>query len=275
MTPDIVQRLTTYARGGCTSYVRQLCLDAVAEINALRDRCIPSRGTVDLMDTLVDVIIPTRLNPSTLTSMMKVLGSDPRIGQVIIVADGNKAYHAVRNAQYEAVILHVPDRDGIHRMWNLGLELVTPGHHVMLLNDDLTINADTVSGCADTIDRNPRLGLCCPNYSGETITADYRAVHTTCRGRYDGSGGLGGFAMMLRSTVVPSWFFDEKMVWWYGDDDILNHVVITLGMDAGICRDSTCADNNSHTTNTDPPPGFNEIVWSDREVFDRKWGMKK
>ena len=275
MTPDIVQRLTTYARGGCTSYVRQLCLDAVAEINALRDRRIPSRDTMNLMDTLVDVIIPTRLNPSTLTSMMTVLDSDPRIGQVIIVADGNKAYHAVRNAQYEAVTLHVSDREGIHRMWNLGLERVTPGHHVMLLNDDLTIDADTVSGCADTIDRNPRLGLCCPNYSGETITADYRAVHTTCGARYDGTGGLGGFAMMLRSTVAAGWRFDERMKWWYGDDDILNHVVITLGMDAGICRDSACGGNNSYTTNTDPLPRYQEILWSDRDVFYRKWNITK
>lgn len=310
MNADIVQRLTTYASGGCPANVRQLCLDAVDEISSLRGQRIPTRGTLGDVTTLadklrpydstaemvgvptellkevitfleraeattkVDVIIPTRSNQIGLAEIMVILKRDPIVGKIVIVADGHDAYHLSKHRHPDTTVVQVSERAGIHRMWNAGLEYTSPLHHVLFLNDDVTVNPDTLVGMSATLDRNPELGIVCPNYSGEEITDEYRSVTDTCRGRYNGTGGLGGFAMMLRNRLAETWRFDERMRWWYGDDDVLNHVTIRLGMKAGICRDSTCSDNTSYTINNDPPPGFAQIVAHDRRVFTQKWAGK-
>lgn len=304
MIADIVQKLTTYARGSSPAYARQLCLDAAREIQSLRLerratlndvnlladrlRAYDSTGATasvptDLlreviaalsMPTLVDVIIPTRSNQIGLAEIMVVLKRDPVVGKIIVVADGHDAYHLSKHRHPDVEVVQVAERAGIHRMWNEGSSYASPLHHRLFLNDDVTINPHTLAGMAETLDRNPELGIVCPNYSGETITDDYRSVTDTCRGRYDGTGGLGGFAMMLRNTIAADWRFDERMRWWYGDDDVLNHVTQRLDMKAGICRDSTCSDNTSFTITHDPPPGFAQIVQHDAKVYQQKWGTK-
>lgn len=304
MNADIVQKLTTYARGSSPAYARQLCLDAaqaildhraslratIVNVTSLAERLreydsaaqaaiVPTNLIREVIAELeapapVDVIIPTRSNQIGLADIMTVLKRDPSVGRIIIVADGHDAYHLSKHRHPDVEIVQVAERAGIHRMWNEGLRSASPLHHVLFLNDDVTINPDTIGGMAKTLERNPELGLVCPNYSGETIIDDYRSVTDTCRGRYDGTGGLGGFAMMLRNTIAADWQFDERMRWWYGDDDIVNHVVLRLEMRAGICRDSTCSDNTSFTINNDPPPGFAQIVQHDANVYHQKWNIR-
>lgn len=209
-----------------------------------------------------DVVIPTKSNPSV-KSLAHSLVNDPAVGKVIVIGDGPDAT--------DLSGLWVEKGKGIHAMWNIGLRLLAPNRHVLFLNDDVTVTHTTVSDLVATMNECPELGLVCPNYSGETIDGPYRAVTETCRGRYDGTGGLGGFAMMLRSDLARRWRFDERMRWWYGDDDLLNWVWHE-GWVAGISARSTCTDNASWTIVNDPPEDFASVVENDRKVFMSKWG---
>jgi hypothetical protein len=98
-----------------------------------------------------------------------------------------------------------------------------------------------------------------------------RQVFNTCGSRYDGTGGLAGFAMMLRSDLVKVWNFDENLTWWYGDDDILMWVTRTMGMHAVISHTAHCQHADSVTIRTNPPANFGQLVAADREYFQNKW----
>jgi hypothetical protein len=196
--------------------------------------------------------------------LVDVLTTAPFVGRVVIVGDGENAT--------DLSAVHVPLGAGIHVMWNKGMRLCAPDRHVLFLNDDVTIDERTVSGLVHTLEEHPEVGLVCPNYSGESFEGAYRTVTDTCRGRYDGTGGMAGFAMMLRNTLAREWRFDEAMKWWYGDDDIVMWVTRTKGMKAAISAWSTCADNESWTILHDPPPTFTADVENDRRLFEQKWG---
>jgi hypothetical protein len=241
--PDLAERLASYASApnGWAVVPTELLREAVPRV------------------TLADVVIPTKSNVEGVRHLLDVLPRDPAVGNVIVVGDG------------EGVApIHVPRGAGIHVMWNVGMSLADPRRHVLFLNDDVTVNADTVSGLVRCMTQFPEVGLVCPNYSGTSIAGNYREVADTCRGRYDGSGGMAGFAMMLRNTLAADWRFDERMMWWYGDDDVLAWVR-SRGHRAVITPWSTCADNESWTILHDPPVGFAEAVANDARLFEEKW----
>jgi hypothetical protein len=120
------------------------------------------------------------------------------------------------------------------------------------------------------LDLNPDIGLVCPNYDGRISSDTFIETRDTCRGRYDGTGGLGGFCMMLSSDLAKKWQFDESMIWWYGDDDLLNWVW-ERGKRAGIFVPATAVGNESWTINNDPPKDFAKVVENDRSIFEKKW----
>ncbi len=98
-----------------------------------------------------------------------------------------------------------------------------------------------------------------------------RQVFNTCGSRYDGTGGLAGFAMMLRSDLVKFWNFDENLTWWYGDDDVLLWVTKTTGLRAVIAHQARCHHADSVTIRTNPPDNFGRLVAEDGEYFRSKW----
>ena len=220
---------------------------------------------------LVDVIIPTKSNFEGLAKLNKILSADTNVAEVFVIADGKQAWEGARKVIDNAHLFQVELGSGIHVMWNIGLKLTVAGHHALFLNDDVDINEDTISGLIATLNKYSRIGVVCPNYSGELIRGPYRPVTDTCSGRYDGSGGLGGFCMMLRNSLVREWKFDERMKWWYGDDDLVNWIVHVKKMVAAIASNSTCSDNVSWTIENDPPPDFNYLVERDGIIFRQKW----
>lgn len=248
--PTLAERLSSAARSpqGWAVVPSDLLHEAAQRVGAV---------------TLADVVIPTKANHEGLARILSVLPHDPAVGRVIVVGDGDDST--------PLATVKVPLGVGIHVMWNRGMALCAPNRHVLFLNDDVTVTDTTVSGMVRCLDEHPEIGLVCPNYSGAPIDGAYRSVHDTCRGRYDGSGGMAGFAMMLRSTLVPEWRFDERMKWWYGDDDIVAWVTHERRMVAAITPLSTCSDNESWTILHAPPPTFAEDVESDRIIYERKW----
>jgi len=224
--------------------------------------------------TLVDVIIPSKSNYINLYCLVDFLLKDPLVDSIIVVSDGKNSWEHHNKNMFGIKLFMVEEGSGIHKMWNLGLENVNQDNHILFLNDDVGINESTISGMVSTLDKYSKLGIVCPNYSGKKIYSEYRPVYDTCSGRYDGTGGLGGFCMMLKNSLVSHWKFDERLIWWYGDDDIVLWVTKTMNMIAAICANSTCADNESWTINNDPPKNFYSDVINDKIVFYEKWSDK-
>jgi hypothetical protein len=219
---------------------------------------------------MAHVIIPTKSNMAGLSALVPPLLSDPFVSLLTIVADGPQAYAAVSSSYPELDVLQTDLGAGIHAMWNLAMELTPVGQHVLFLNDDVLVTPDTVRGLEQSLNDNPELGIVCPQYAPVQVPLPYQTVTGTCGGRYDGSGGLAGFCMMLASDLSLSWRFDERMKWWCGDDDVLNWVRITQGRQAGITPLATCSNNQSWTINYDPPAHFNEIVAEDIRIYHSK-----
>ena len=218
----------------------------------------------------VNVVIPTKSNFAGLAELLGDLSLDPAVGTICIVADGQAAFDALPNPPDRIIKILVPEGVGIQHMWNRGIEAVGRDVHIAFLNDDVRLSADCLSSLANSLDNDPSIGIICPNYSTVEMTED-RQVFNTCGSRYDGTGGLAGFAMMLRSDLAKVYSFDENLTWWYGDDDVLLWVTKTMGLRAVIAHQARCQHADSVTIRTDPPTDFGRLVAEDREYFRAKW----
>lgn len=218
----------------------------------------------------VTVVIPTKSNISGLTALIRVLKASEGVSRIVVVGDGTETEPLLKNLPTARVIkTYVPRGSGISAMWNHGMQLANAGDHVLFLNDDVSIDKNTVLGLVTALAEESRIGLVCPKYAGDS---DVDIVsQTTCRGRYDGTGGISGFAMMLASDLVPQFRFDENMMWWYSDDDLVNWVTHTANRLCVISAKARCVHGHSVTIRTDPPDNFNEQVEIDRQIFEQKW----
>ena len=222
------------------------------------------------MPSPVNVVIPTKSNFTGLAELLSDLSLDPAVGTMCIVADEQAAFDALPDPPDHIIKIVVPDGIGIQHMWNRGIEAVGRESHIAFLNDDVRLSADCLSSLANSLDNDPTIGIICPNYSTVEMEED-RQVFNTCGSRYDGTGGLAGFAMMLRSDLAKVYSFDEQLTWWYGDDDVLLWVTKTMGLRAVIAHQARCQHADSVTIRTDPPADFGRLVAEDREYFRAKW----
>ena len=217
----------------------------------------------------VTVVIPTKSNVSGLTTLISVLMSSEGVSRVVVVGDGTETAPMLECLPLSIIKTYVPRGAGISNMWNHGMQFANAGDHVLFLNDDVRIDASTVSGLVTALAEDSRIGLVCPKYAGDS---DVDIIsHSTCRGRYDGTGGMAGFAMMLANDLVPHFRFDERMMWWYSDDDLVNWVNKKANRLCVISAKAKCHHAHSVTIANDPPKNFNEQVEIDRQIFNKKW----
>jgi hypothetical protein len=217
----------------------------------------------------VDVVIPSKSNLAGLAYLIDHLKKETHIRTIYVILDGPQLADKIDNSGISLTV--VPEGSGIHVMWNIALNNSDGKAHMLFLNDDVTLCKDTITGMAETLAAHPELGLVCPTYAPETFDGDYREVTEICGGRYDGTGGLAGFCMTLRNTLIHEWRFDERMKWWFGDNDILLWVRLTKQKIVAICSNAHCSDNDSWTINNDPPKNFLQEVKQDQIIFEEKW----
>jgi glycosyltransferase involved in cell wall biosynthesis len=223
----------------------------------------------------VDVVIPTKSNMDGLRRLVAEISEDPAVGKSAIIGDGHMAMTTLGGQVWprNVVLLGVQPETGIHRMWNAALNHLKSDNYVAFVNDDVIATSDTLSQIVAEMERHPNIGLMCPRYDERPMSDIPLAVSSTCRGRYDGTGGLAGFFMVLRPNLRNIWRFDERMKWWYGDDDLLRWVTDIQGYQAAIASTARCFENSSWTINNDPPSNFASIVEQDAEIFRLKWGL--
>lgn len=243
----------------------QIAVDLNPDDQRLKDNLIWYKRAL----TGVTVVIPTKSNEQGLKALIRVLEASEGVSRVIVVGDGTETEPMLKTLPSSVIKTYVPRGAGISAMWNHGMQFAAQNDHVLFLNDDVTIDTNTVSALLTAMLEDYRIGLASPKYAGDS---DVDIIsHTTCRGRYDGTGGMAGFAMMLAADLVPQFRFDERMKWWYSDDDLVNWVNYTAKRLCVISGKARCVHGHSVTIKTDPPENFNEQVQIDQQIFKNKW----
>lgn len=222
----------------------------------------------------VHAIIPCKSNLDGLVTVLKQLEKEFSVQTVTVVADGDNAYEQIKERLksekiYGIYVAQVKLGSGIHVMWNKGMT-GSDGAHRLFINDDVTFDEGAIDALAGLLDYDKSLGIVCPNYDKREIRGLYESVFIACPGNYDGTDGLAGFCMMLRSEMASEWKFDERMKWYYGDNDVINWVR-TNGKLAAISAGSTMQLNPSWTMKNDPPKNFKNTIEQDRLIYEDKW----
>lgn len=209
-----------------------------------------------------NAIIPTKSNFDDLYSLIGNLQRDEAVDQIVVIADGSNAYGILsQTLPEEVVLLFVPLASGIHKMWNMGMDyLKGSGLHLAIVNDDVHLTENAMSTICDLLERRPEIGLVNPS-PNQNETEEFI-----------GSEGFGGFCMVLAADLVDEWRFDERMMWWYGDNDVIvwtSRVKKRLTGYTGLCHG---LNNRSATIVNDPPPNFHADINNDAKLFQEKWG---
>lgn len=211
------------------------------------------------------VVIPSKNNLDQLRPLIQELQAQGEADGIVVVDNGYG--RTGRNWLSTAGVTVVECSGGIHEMWNAGRDEVWrhgPAD-VAFLNDDLKIGPDFLSGLqaglADAV-------VVCPNYDGRDITAPV-FTHEICANRYDGSGGVAGFAFMVRGDFLDDYRFPDDLQWWYGDNDLLLTAMVR-GEQCAVLPSPTVEHLNGQTGDWGSPEMV-AVTEKDREKFLTKW----
>lgn len=214
----------------------------------------------------VTVVIPTKSNISGLTALTASLMSSQGVSRVIVVGDGFETAPILKTLPDSIIKIYVPRGSGITKMWAEGMKLANEGDYVLFINDDVTIDTDTVSGLVDTLINNEQVGLVCPHYANTKAESDIQTT-TTCQGKYDGTGGMAGFCMMLAADLVPQLKWPTEIRWWWSDNYLVDWVNKKKNRLCVISSKVKCHHAHSQTIENDPPEDFNNIILKDKEIY--------
>lgn len=165
-----------------------------------------------------------------------------------------------------AAVVRCPCPPNISHLWNLGLdkiaELAGPVHNVLVCNDDLRIPDGTVDTLAAAL-RQSEATVAYPDMAG-TLRAGQVELRNV-PGPYNVFTRMAGYCYMLRGERNIR--ADERLVWWYGDDDIEWRAALTGGtLRVGGVTVQHLTPNESLSN-----PALAAQVALDREVFIAKW----
>lgn len=221
----------------------------------------------------VDVVIPTKDNVAGLTQVVGQLLQDTKVNSILIICDGPEAFEGLQHIEDKKITkIYTSGEFNISKAWNLGLEmskvridLSETQHHVLFLNDDVYLNEDCVSNLVAELDRTYDIGLISPQYCDMD---ESREVTTTCKGKYDGTGGIAGFAMMLAGDLT-NYRFPEDLKLWYSDDHLVDYVV-AQGRKCVVTTKARCVHEHSETINKRAPLELREMVQLDAATYAEK-----
>jgi GT2 family glycosyltransferase len=160
----------------------------------------------------------------------------------------------------------------IHQMWNRGLSMAAAGGqpcNVAVLNNDIKIGPNFLSGLARALRYDELAAVVSPNYDDrDPGGADCQVVRDICAGRYDGTGGIAGFAFMLKGE--GGYRFPEELNWWYGDNDMMC-AAAAAGMHGLIALGVTCEHIGGGSQTAGDWSQHSAQLEADRLWFVSKW----
>lgn len=170
----------------------------------------------------------------------------------------------------------------IHQMWNRGLKWAAKTHphaHVAILNNDIRLSEGCLPTIAKFLSSRWDILLCSPNYDGRHLKdREFQHVQGICANRYDGTGGIAGFAMVLNNKLASGWRFDTDMQWWFGDADLTYHVGrMTQGQGLAVHLTTWVEhlDGGGQTAGDWMDEKWIHLLQADQEIFESKWGKQE
>lgn len=189
--------------------------------------------------------------------------------------DGTLEFLAEFHDSMNVDVVHA-DGWSIHQMWNHALDRTKENHlrgNICFLNNDIRIGTKFLSGLAGVLRSDWNIGVVGANYDNRPGTG-VMDVNDICAARYDGTGGLPGFAFMIRSGAETPYRFPEPLGggWWFGDNDlVLTH--LQRNSRVVIAMDTTCEHLDGGSRTGEDWSEFEDAIRKDKEVFFKKWGM--
>lgn len=220
----------------------------------------------------VTVVIPVKDRLDLTRQLVGRLHEQGGSTDVLIVDNGSEDPEMVEwlANQHAAHVVPLPDA-GIHHMWNAGMEWAKDRHggisDLVFLNNDIKVGQRFLRRLVGGMREHPGMMLASANYDGR-YGPRIEPVHGICAGRYDGSGGLAGFAFAMRAEFAAGYRFPEDMAWYFGDNDVCLTVERAGGW-YGIVRSARVehVGGGGQTTGGLIGPTYEK----DQEVFVAKW----
>lgn len=225
------------------------------------------------------VIIPVKDKPDLTKSIVRQLRQQGGYDELVLVDNGSqRPLLDWYKRQNDIVVLDGKDQ-GIHEMWNAGAAYALrewPKANLIFLNNDLELGPEFCERLATGLRSGPKIMAVCPNYDGRLLgDGQVQRLQGICAGRYDGRGGLSGFAFAVRSEVFMAGYrFPEDCKWWYGDNDLCmtidqsGHRYLMVGGCTVVHL-----DGGGQTGDWEAPEIQPQLL-ADRAAFERRWGVK-
>ncbi len=258
---------------------------------------IGHRKTFTVDEAEYDFRHPMRKGTPPTFVVIPVKGQHYYTDSVLRQLAAQKGYHRIfvydNGADSDPYAGYVPDECeiipaagmSIHEMWNAGIRKARAQYvacNIAILNNDLNIGPKFLEGLVEGLRCDESLWAVSPNYDGRNIPGgEVVPVRGIAAGRMDGTGGLAGFAFMVRGELYDHGLplFDEQFEFWYGDNDF-TATVEALGGRLGIVQNVHVEhiDGGSKTagdgTRRLKSPELEAMAARDRERFEAKWNLK-
>jgi GT2 family glycosyltransferase len=242
-----------------------------------KDMWVTERTYRDLRtpaSSAVTVVIPVKDELNMTRDLVGQLVGQGGITDILLFDNGSHdpAMKAWLEEQTEASVYNA-DGASISEMWNAGITEALIRHRgladVVFLNNDLNLSPRCIRRLVAGLRSQPQMMAACPNYDRRP-GAGVSPLKSICANRYDGTGGLAGFAFALRSEWLATGFrFDENMAWWYSDNDLCLEIEKAGGW-YGMVHDAQVVHLDGGSK-TERPDWWDERVQKDREAFEAKW----
>lgn len=230
------------------------------------------------------VVIPMKDRHDLTRNLVAQLRTQGEYDRVFILDNGSTSTKA-RNwldsvDGKDGVEVIAADGWGIHAMWNEGIRRAlsySPSCDIAILNNDLSIGDRFLSQLSHGLRSTDLIGAVCPNYDGRP-SAGVVPLRGICANRYDGTGGLAGFAFMVPGEAFASGalpFFDERLKWYFGDNDLCLSLE-KAGAWYGMVTDChvTHVGGGSQTSGWPPPEPLASAFKADQDYFAQKWSVE-
>ncbi len=224
------------------------------------------------------VVIPMKDRLDLTRQLVEQLAEQNEYDRIVIFDNGSSAETRAQLADPDAwppgVVVVDAAGWNIHQMWNAGLEFARRNYwpcNVAILNNDIKIGPRFLSQLAHALRTRPLMAAVSPNYDAGVrgvVEGEVQLVEDICAGRYDGTGGLAGFAFMLR--VETGYRFPEALQWYYGDNDLMA-TIRQVGHHASIVLGATCEHIDGGSQTAGDWSAYSEQLERDRAWFIAKW----
>jgi cephalosporin hydroxylase/GT2 family glycosyltransferase len=178
----------------------------------------------------ITVVIPVKDRLDLTSDLVNQIRKD-KFDEIIICDNGSgEETKTWLDEQDDITVIDCPNV-GIHVMWNRATEYALDKHgqkaHIAFLNNDLKLSDRFIDKLSTALFRNSEMIAVSGNYDDRTYHSDVQEVHDTCANRYNGTGGLAGFAFMVRGEWFASGYkFPEECMWWFGENDLMTSIEI-------------------------------------------------